>query len=65
MVRVIEQTFELLADSTDPTDRYRLVCALDKLLDRERILRNEPLPGVRRPAPVRPPSRAAMLGFDE
>jgi hypothetical protein len=34
-----------------PEVRAKLICALDKLLDRERVLRDRPLPGSRRPGP--------------
>lgn len=36
-------------DDLEPRERAQLLCALDKLLDRERILLSVPLPGSRRP----------------
>lgn len=49
----IERVRETLEGKLDPKDRAQLVRALDLLLDRERIYRDRPLPGSRRPAPER------------
>lgn len=45
----------LLRSSVEAKDRAQLVRALCGLLDRERILRGEPLPGSRKPLPERRP----------
>jgi hypothetical protein len=53
---VVEQiglTRKALNNGCDPKDRAQLLRGLCALLDRERILRGEPLPGSRKPAPER------------
>lgn len=59
---VIEQialTRKALNNGCDPKERAMLLRALCALLDRERILRGEPLPGSRKPAPERRPESRA------
>lgn len=49
--RQITLTRDTLEGKLEPKDRAQLLRALCGLLDRERILRGEPLPGSRKPAP--------------
>jgi predicted transcriptional regulator len=50
----IVRTRKMLNSELEPRERAQLLCALDKLLDRERILAGLPLPGSRRPGREKP-----------
>lgn len=54
MCEQIAHTRRVLNGKLAPRDRAQLLLALDRLLERERILRGIPLPGSRRPGRERP-----------
>jgi len=54
---------DLTTPKLKPSERCQLIGALDRLLDRLRILRGDPLPGSSRPKEEKPASAAvSMLG---
>lgn len=60
LVRVraqLDRIDEMMLDEDDPGKLDRLASAQARLSEQERILRGEPLPGSRRPAPERKSSR--------
>lgn len=58
----ITRTHAALKGRLQPRDRAQLLLALDRLLERERILRGIPLPGSRRPGRERPQSSPTSVG---
>lgn len=59
----LERLSAALAGKLKPSDRVALIGALDRLLERRRILQGEPRPGSARPSKVEPaaPTRPAQL----
>jgi hypothetical protein len=50
----INRTCDVLRGELEPRDRAALITALDRLLDRERVLLDVPLPGSRKPSQASP-----------